>query len=48
MSYNDLRGKTFIVTGANSGQGRATALLLAEQGANLGMLRTHRDDRRCW
>ncbi|KAK5449786.1 hypothetical protein LTS15_008358 [Exophiala xenobiotica] len=38
MSYNDLRGKTFIVTGANSGQGRATALLLAEQGANLGLL----------
>ncbi|OQU95817.1 hypothetical protein CLAIMM_01984 [Cladophialophora immunda] len=38
MSYSDLKGKTFIITGANSGQGRATALLLASQGANLGLL----------
>ncbi|KIX05581.1 uncharacterized protein Z518_06453 [Rhinocladiella mackenziei CBS 650.93] len=38
MAYSDLKGKTFIITGANSGQGRATALLLAKQGANLGLL----------
>ena len=38
MSYGDLKGKTFVVTGAAAGQGRATALLLARQGANLGLL----------
>jgi NAD(P)-dependent dehydrogenase (short-subunit alcohol dehydrogenase family) len=38
MSYQDLEGKTFIVTGASSGMGRATALLLAQQGANVGLL----------
>lgn len=37
MAYSDLEGKTFIVTGAASGMGRATALLLAEQGANVGL-----------
>jgi len=37
MSYKDLKGKTFIVTGASSGMGKATALLLAEQGANVGL-----------
>lgn len=37
MSYKDLRGKTFIVTGASSGMGKATALLLAQQGANVGL-----------
>lgn len=37
MSYADLKGKTFIVTGASSGMGKATALLLAEQGANVGL-----------
>lgn len=36
MSYQDLRGKTFIITGAASGQGRTTAILLGRQGANLG------------
>jgi NAD(P)-dependent dehydrogenase (short-subunit alcohol dehydrogenase family) len=38
MSYKDLVGKTFVVTGAGSGIGRATALLLANQGANIGLL----------
>ncbi|KAJ2890902.1 short-chain dehydrogenase/reductase SDR [Zalerion maritima] len=38
MSYSDLEGKTFVITGAASGQGRATALLLARQGAKLGLL----------
>ena len=38
MSYSDLKGKTFIITGAASGQGRALALLLARQGSNLGLL----------
>ncbi|KAE8331453.1 dehydrogenase [Aspergillus sergii] len=38
MSYPDLEGRTFIVTGASSGMGRSTALLLAQQGANVGLL----------
>jgi len=38
MSYSDLKGKTYIITGAASGQGRTTALMLAKQGANLGLL----------
>jgi NAD(P)-dependent dehydrogenase (short-subunit alcohol dehydrogenase family) len=38
MFYNDLAGKTFVVTGAGSGIGKFTALLLAEQGANIGLL----------
>ncbi|OCK77037.1 3-oxoacyl-reductase [Lepidopterella palustris CBS 459.81] len=37
MSYKELAGKTFIVTGASSGMGRATAIILAEQGANVGL-----------
>jgi FlaA1/EpsC-like NDP-sugar epimerase len=37
MSYKDLRGKTFIVTGASSGMGKVTALMLAQQGANVGL-----------
>lgn len=41
MSYSDLKGKAFVLTGAASGQGRATALLLARQGANLGRSRAH-------
>ncbi|KAL6231972.1 hypothetical protein BDW75DRAFT_243400 [Aspergillus navahoensis] len=35
MSYPDLNGKTFIVTGAGSGIGRATAKLLGQQGATV-------------
>jgi len=38
MSYSDLKGKTYIITGAASGQGRTTAIMLAKQGANLGLL----------
>lgn len=38
MSYKDLAGKTFVVTGAESGIGKHTALLLAQQGANVGLL----------
>lgn len=38
MSYADLKNKVFIVTGAASGQGRATSILLARQGARLALL----------
>lgn len=44
MSYADLKGKVFIVTGAASGMGRATALLLAGQGAQLGLLDLRKPD----
>ncbi|KAJ5664767.1 dehydrogenase, partial [Penicillium maclennaniae] len=38
MSYADLKNKVFFITGAASGQGRATSLALARQGAKLGLL----------
>lgn len=38
MSYIDLKGRTFIVTGASSGMGKQASLLLASQGANVGLL----------
>ena len=38
MSYSDLKGKAYVITGAASGQGRCIALLLARQGANVGLL----------
>ncbi|KAF2183057.1 3-oxoacyl-reductase [Zopfia rhizophila CBS 207.26] len=38
VSYPDLRGKVFIVTGAASGMGRTLSLQLAAQGANIGLL----------
>ncbi|KAJ5433504.1 uncharacterized protein N7458_012660 [Penicillium daleae] len=38
MSYADLKNKVFFVTGAASGQGRATSILLARQGAKLALL----------
>lgn len=44
MSYSDLKGKTFVITGAASGQGRATALYLGRQGANLGLLDLNKPD----
>jgi NAD(P)-dependent dehydrogenase (short-subunit alcohol dehydrogenase family) len=42
MSYSDLKGKTFVITGAASGMGRLIADLLAEQGANVGLLDLHK------
>ncbi|KIW84466.1 hypothetical protein Z517_03716 [Fonsecaea pedrosoi CBS 271.37] len=44
MSYSDLKGKTFIVTGAASGMGRTTCLALAKQGANVGLLDLRKPD----
>jgi 3-oxoacyl-[acyl-carrier protein] reductase len=37
MSYDSLKGRTYIVTGAASGIGRAISILLARQGANVGL-----------
>lgn len=33
-----LKGQVIVVTGASSGTGKATALLLADSGAKLGLL----------
>jgi NAD(P)-dependent dehydrogenase (short-subunit alcohol dehydrogenase family) len=38
MTTKDMTGKVALVTGAASGLGRATALKLAEAGANLGLV----------
>lgn len=38
VSYPDLKGKVYVITGAASGMGKATALLLAKQGANVGLM----------
>lgn len=43
-TYNDLKGKTFVITGAASGMGRTTSLMLAEQGANIGLLDLRKPD----
>lgn len=43
MSSKDLQSKTFIVTGANSGIGRITALELAERGADVILACRSRD-----
>ena len=44
MAYSDLKGKTFIITGAASGMGRTTSLALAQQGANVGLLDLRKPD----
>lgn len=44
MSYSDLRGKTYIITGAASGMGRTTSLLLAKQGANVALFDLRKPD----
>jgi len=44
MSYPDIKGKTYIVTGASSGMGRTTSLLLAKLGANVGLLDLRKPD----
>src|SRR5262245_21162559 len=38
-----IRGKTAVVTGASSGLGQATALLLAPSGARVGLLARRED-----
>jgi NAD(P)-dependent dehydrogenase (short-subunit alcohol dehydrogenase family) len=38
MSYPELKGRTYIVTGAGSGMGQQIAILLAQQGANVGLI----------
>jgi 3-oxoacyl-[acyl-carrier protein] reductase len=44
MAYTDISGKCFVVTGAGSGMGRATALQLASLGANVGLLDIRKPD----
>jgi NAD(P)-dependent dehydrogenase (short-subunit alcohol dehydrogenase family) len=43
-TYSDLKGKTFVITGAASGMGRTTCLALAQQGANVGLLDLRKPD----
>ncbi|OAL39937.1 hypothetical protein AYO20_00850 [Fonsecaea nubica] len=42
--YSDLKGKVFVITGAASGMGRTTALMLAQQGAHVGLLDLRKPD----
>ncbi len=44
MSYTELKGRTYVVTGAASGMGRTTSFLLAQQGANVGLLDLKKPD----
>ncbi|MEV0094743.1 SDR family oxidoreductase [Streptomyces sp. NPDC050738] len=43
MSYTSLAGRTAVITGAASGMGAATALLLAAQGARVALLARRAD-----
>lgn len=43
-SYESLKGKTYIVTGAASGMGRAISKKLAQQGANVGLVDLNKPD----
>lgn len=38
MSYADLKGKAFVITGAAAGMGRDLAIRLARQGSHIGLL----------
>jgi len=38
FSFPDLKGKAFLITGASSGMGKALAIMLAQQGANVGLV----------
>jgi 3-oxoacyl-[acyl-carrier protein] reductase len=44
MSYPDLKENTYVVTGAASGIGRATSMLLAQQGANVALVDLHKPE----
>jgi len=44
MAYECFKGKTYIVTGAASGMGRAISIKLARQGANVGLVDLNNPD----
>ncbi|KAL4801526.1 dehydrogenase [Aspergillus unguis] len=44
-TYPDLQGKVFVVTGASSGMGHNLSILLAKQGASVGLLDVNKPDK---